>query len=201
MKKALYRTLLVTIPLILFLISLELYCEIKIPNSYKLKRTSIENYGNKIKILVLGDSHAWNGVNPDQFRQFGFNLSNPTQDIYENQKLLSKTIDQMPNLKIVLYALSYHTIGYKHEMVGYDWRFCLLLREFSILPENPAIIATKYDFCSYLTKEGKDPFMNLAFWKKTWSLITDPALSERMAGQKPHARMESHLMPKPLRIE
>jgi hypothetical protein len=113
MKKFFLKALYL-IPLLLFLLYLE-YNLSKIPNSYSYKRDCFENQLDSIEVLVLGNSHAANGVNPEYLSLKGFNLSNYSQHLFQDTRLTLKYIDRMPKLKYVIINITY--ISFNNQLV------------------------------------------------------------------------------------
>ncbi|MEI8133278.1 MAG: SGNH/GDSL hydrolase family protein [Leptolinea sp.] len=165
MKKFAIRLILLVLPFAISFVLLDRALENVYPNSYKLKRVNLEKNLNVIEVLVLGDSWAWNDINPDYFQVKGYNLANPVQDLYYDQQLLYKYLDHLPNLKVVLQPLSYHILQSNQMLNGRNYRVCMTLREFSILPQDLEDLF-RYRFCSLLTKEGDTPFSSILYWEK-----------------------------------
>jgi len=164
MKRLSISIFILLIPVMIAFFLLDLSFEKQYSNSYKLKRENLEKSSSDMEVLVLGDSWGWNGIDPRYFQKKGFNLANPSQDLYVDQQLLDRYIDNLPALKIVLQSLSYRSLQYDI-MQGRNYRVCLTIREFYILPKNPLELL-RFDMCSLLTKESKDPFTNVFYWKK-----------------------------------
>lgn len=81
-----------------------------IPNSYTYKRDCMEQQGGEIKTLILGSSNAYDGLNPSVLPN-AFNLSNSSQTIEDDYRLLAKYIDSMDSLQTVIVGLSYAALG------------------------------------------------------------------------------------------
>ncbi|MEI7990787.1 MAG: hypothetical protein WCI88_17295, partial [Chloroflexota bacterium] len=174
MKRFSIRLILLVIPLVIFFVLLDSALESAYPNSYKLKRINMEKNLDTIEVLVLGDSWAWNDINPDYFQEKGFNLANPMQDIYYDQQLLYKYLDRLPKLKVVLQPLSYHILQSNLMRNGRNYRVCMTMREFLILPQDLEDLS-RYRFCSLLTKENETPFINLLYWKQILTNFDSPS--------------------------
>ena len=80
-------------------------------NSYKYKRECLESKLDSIEILVLGASGMTQGVDPSNFKLYGYNLSNVSQTLFYDCRLTLKYLDRMPNLKFVVIGLSYTSFG------------------------------------------------------------------------------------------
>ena len=81
-----------------------------IPNSYTYKRNYMEQQGGEIKTLILGSSNAYDGLNPSVIPH-AFNLSNSSQTLEDDYRLLAKYIDSMDSLQTVIVGLSYAALG------------------------------------------------------------------------------------------
>lgn len=81
-----------------------------IPNSYTYKREYVEQHGAEIQTLILGSSNAYDGLNPSVLPN-AFNLSNSSQTLEDDYRLLAKYIDSMDSLQTVIVGLGYHSLG------------------------------------------------------------------------------------------
>lgn len=81
-----------------------------IPNSYTYKRDYMEQQGAQIETLILGSSNAYDGLNPSVLPN-AFNLSNSSQTLEDDYRLLAKYIDSMDSLQTVIVGLSYAALG------------------------------------------------------------------------------------------
>ena len=81
-----------------------------IPNSYTYKRDYMEQQGAQIETLILGSSNAYDGLNPSVIPH-AFNLSNSSQTLEDDYRLLAKYIDSMDSLQTVIVGLGYHSLG------------------------------------------------------------------------------------------
>jgi hypothetical protein len=81
-------------------------------NSLTYKKHNLERNLNKIQVLVLGDSHAHLGINPEYFDLPAFNLANSAQSYYYDVALTRKYMNKMPSLKYVIITISYFNLFY-----------------------------------------------------------------------------------------
>ena len=109
MKRFLQDIGLFTVVALLFLGALEWGAE-SIPNSYTYKRDYMEQHGSQIETLILGSSNAYDGLNPRVLPN-AFNLSNSSQTLEDDYRLLAKYIDSMDSLQTVIVGLDYHALG------------------------------------------------------------------------------------------
>ena len=86
-----------------------------IPNSYTYKRDYMEQHGAQIRILILGSSNAYDGLNPSVLLN-AFNLSNSSQTLEDDYRLLAKYIDSMDSLQMVIIGMGYSALGASTEI-------------------------------------------------------------------------------------
>jgi len=108
-NKFLRHIALFLLPLLIVAVALEFVAE-SIPNSYTYKREYIEQHGAQIQTLILGSSNAYDGLNPSVLPH-AFNLSNSSQTLEDDYRLLAKCIDSMDSLQTVIVGLGYHSLG------------------------------------------------------------------------------------------
>lgn len=109
MKRFLLDIGLFAVVALLFFGALEWVAE-SIPNSYTYKRDYMEQQGSQIQTLILGSSNAYDGLNPS-ILPHAFNLSNSSQTLEDDYRLLAKYIDSMDSLQTVIVGLSYAALG------------------------------------------------------------------------------------------
>jgi len=114
MKNFLYRIFLFCIPVIVIAIGCEIYVR-NMPSQYRQKRDQLIVNADSIEVLILGSSHAADGVDPNQFTLYAHNLAFGSQSIYFDCKLLEKYLPILPRLKYVLLALDYNSLYGEHD--------------------------------------------------------------------------------------
>ena len=85
------------------------------PSQYRQKRDQLIANADSIEVLILGSSHAADGVDPNQFTLYAHNLAFGSQSIYFDRKLAEKYLPDLPNLKYVLLALDYNSLYGEHD--------------------------------------------------------------------------------------
>ena len=108
------QILIFTIPLTIFFSLLELSIR-NIPNFYKHKISRIYTNAESIKTLIIGNSYALYGINPEYLDNNAFNMSMAGQSLYYDYKILQKTVDTLKNLDCVILNLSYFSLHYTLE--------------------------------------------------------------------------------------
>lgn len=93
-----------------------------IQNSYTLKKRCIEKGLENIELLVFGNSEANYGINPEVINNKSCNVANSSQDLYFDNLILNKYIDDLPNLKTVIFPVSYFSLYYNLENTEEAWR-------------------------------------------------------------------------------
>jgi hypothetical protein len=146
-KKFIIKCLLLALPIVIALIWVE-YRLTQVAVGYNQKKYELEKQLSQIKVLVLGSSNAHFGINPHQFSYKGFNLSESAQWPYYDLQLTKKYLARMPNLKLILFSISYYTFGTDESMdkTG-DWRLYAYMHYFGILPhEHGAFLGLYHPF-------------------------------------------------------
>jgi hypothetical protein len=105
MKKLLLKILFFLFPLLSVCIFVE-YMLQNIPNDYKIKAENLK-LPSDYKILCLGESHAFSGINPAYFSLKGFNGSHFSQTLNYDYEILNKFQNNLNQLKYILIPISY----------------------------------------------------------------------------------------------
>jgi hypothetical protein len=145
MKKFIIKIILILLPAVIFGITLELLAR-DIPTSYSAKDHNLSKKKEKIEVLVLGSSHANFGINPEYFGREAFNISNTSQGLYQDYKVLLKYLPQCKKLKMVIVPISYFTLQSELAMSPEAWR-CSYYSVYMGVQANPS--STKFDLKNY----------------------------------------------------
>jgi hypothetical protein len=118
----------------------------QVPNSYKCKEKILGANCAKATGLVLGASHAYYGVIPDELDKDVVNAANVSQSIVIDKKLLERWIDRMPQLRYVVLSISYFTMEFKLSSSPEKWRDCFYdhFNDVSEAGLNTKLIDPKY---------------------------------------------------------
>ena len=108
-------------PLFLVWLALEVFYR-QVPNNYSYKDQQLQNVAANVQTLIMGDSHAFYGINPVYFKDPTFNLSNISQSLLTDELLLEKHIANLPALKTVFINISYFTLSAKDNALESNWR-------------------------------------------------------------------------------
>lgn len=138
------RVVIFTLPFFLILVVAEVFAR-SIPNHYKYKAEWMDKNCNSVKCLVLGNSHMFAGVDPSQLDGC-FNLANPSQKLEYDYFLLSKYIDECPNLSVVILMVNYLNLFDKpYELKdGADWNRAIYYNLYFDYPKHS--ILSKYHY-------------------------------------------------------
>lgn len=91
-------------------------------STYSYKNRIIKEKYDQIETLILGDSHAFFGINPEYLETKVFNLSNISQSLYFDQLLFEKHVDRIPHLKNVIITIGYYSLSQLKNTKEDQWR-------------------------------------------------------------------------------
>ena len=120
-RKFIIKLFLFITPLLIVCFTVE-YQLRKIPNTYMTKNKLLSEQSDSIKILVLGTSHALNGIDPEYFSLYGFNLAHSAQPIYYDAALTLKLLPKLKQLRLVIIPIDYYALYYKITSAVEGWR-------------------------------------------------------------------------------
>lgn len=115
------RIILFVVPVLLLLAALETSLR-RLPNHCAFTNHYLLHSGREVEILVLGGSHAFNGVDPEGLGDQAFNAANVAQDHRLDRAVLERYIDSLPRLRCIILPVSYCSIGSRMELSGEPWR-------------------------------------------------------------------------------
>ena len=143
MKKFIYS--ISRFSLVAFVIFLALEClSFAFPNEYSYKRNYVEDNSDRIKILILGHSHAGKGINPEAFGDSVFNMAMSGRIHFYDAVLAERYVSRLKNLKCVIWPL-----GYSFEYHSYLYPDILLSKEHVNAIEMQQCMYEKYMGISY----------------------------------------------------
>jgi hypothetical protein len=82
---------------------------------YKEKYKGALKYKDSIEIIILGNSHANYGVDPNAFDLFAYNLANAAQSIYFDKRITLSLIPYLKKLKYVFISVDYHSLYFSSQ--------------------------------------------------------------------------------------
>jgi hypothetical protein len=121
MKRFINKTVIYAIPVVLFMIVMEIELR-RVPNNYSYKEEYVENNGASIETIILGSSHSYVGIKPSVLEMNSFNMANLSQSIFFDCELMKKDIVYLPNLKNIVISISYFSLFQNRDTQQEDWR-------------------------------------------------------------------------------
>lgn len=121
MKRFLFHTLFLAIPIVLLFLISEFLIR-NIPNDYSYKNNYLELNASGIETLFLGSSHAYYGIDPENFTGNSFNASHISQSIDLDYMILHKFSKKLKNLKNLVVPVDYLTLFYRTSTGVESWR-------------------------------------------------------------------------------
>lgn len=108
-------------PLLCLLIIWELALR-AMPNEYKLKHSYLNASDAQAKILFLGSSHAYFGIDPALIPEPSFNSANVAQTLNYDYRIYKKYASNLKKLEFILIPISYFTLFSRLEDGAESWR-------------------------------------------------------------------------------
>ncbi len=107
-----------------------------VPNQFSSTKAALDAKAGEVEILITGTSHAQNGVAPQFLTLPAFNLAYASQSLYYDTQLVLKYVDSIPNLKLVIFAISYHALEYRLTNSAERWRTGFFRQVYGIPSED-----------------------------------------------------------------
>lgn len=121
MRRFIIYTILFLAPFVIAIVLMEHFLR-GIPNTHMAKAKAITGELSQIKILILGNSHAANGIDPKYLSKKAYNLAQGAQTLDIDYSLLNKYKDDLSALEYVIVPISYHSLWFKlSELKYYRW--------------------------------------------------------------------------------
>ena len=121
MRKFIKLFILFSSPIIIGMISFEIFLRI-IPNEYSIKRKYLDSNSNKIKVLFLGSSHVYYGINPEYMSIESFNAAHVSQSLNYDFAILEKYRSNWKELKYLILPIDYFSLFTTLENGIEKWR-------------------------------------------------------------------------------
>ncbi len=122
MKRFLKTLLIFIIPLGIVTLGFEVYLR-TMNTEYKQKITGLTANYSDIEILALGNSHAYNGVDPRQFDLETYNMAAGNQSLYFDKRITLKHIDSLKKLKYVFISVDQHSLYFSSQGIRDTWLY------------------------------------------------------------------------------
>jgi hypothetical protein len=94
----------------------------EIPNDYVSKKEYLDKNSDDIKILFLGNSHAFYGINPEFVSLKSFNASHISQSLDYDYEIMKKYKNHWSNLQCIVIPISYFSLFSRLETGIESWR-------------------------------------------------------------------------------
>jgi hypothetical protein len=91
-------------------------------NSYATKRRQLESRASTLEVIVTGSSGALDGVDPSRFGVPAYNLANGSQTLHYDIAILSRYLDSMPRLRLIIIADPYWYLAVDLRNTREAWR-------------------------------------------------------------------------------
>ena len=152
MRQFIYSLTKFCLPLIIIIIGFFSYAEYTLyfyPSTFQLKALHFKKNKNKIDVLTLGSSHNQTAINPEFLRDHKLsNLAFGGQDIRIDSALFSNVTRQLPNLRLVVFELSYHTLEHRNSVDYHRNSLYLRFYDLNLFGRNTKIT----DYSIYLSR-------------------------------------------------
>lgn len=109
------------IPVIVFVAIVEVLTR-QVPNSYSIKSAYLEEHVSSVETLILGNSHAYYGLNPEFMGDNVYNAAFVSQTLDIDYEFLKYYDSRLENLKVVVLRLSYFSLFEQLGKTNEDWR-------------------------------------------------------------------------------
>jgi hypothetical protein len=93
-----------------------------IPSPYRTKFESIRREHSNLKVLILGSSHFYFGVNPQYFSVPTLNAANVSQDFHYDLHILKVALEKNDNIKYVVVPMSIFSLFSELDTGIESWR-------------------------------------------------------------------------------
>lgn len=113
----------------------------KIPNDYSYKKNYLDNNSKFIKVLFLGNSHSYCGINPEHITGKSFSAAYFSQSLNYDLEILKKYENELDSLKFIVLPVSYVSLYSKLENSIEAWR----VKNYTLYYG----INTRYNFTDY----------------------------------------------------
>jgi hypothetical protein len=122
---------------------------VNLPSSYKITGDYLNSEKENINTVVFGSSQIKNSVNPEFLEQEAINLSSSAQHHNTDFKILKDIRSRLPNLKTVVFEVSYSHFEIPHNS-KYYWKNSLFLKYYKVNTfDRPTNISDKLLYVSH----------------------------------------------------
>lgn len=137
-------------PVLLIVFLLEMLI-VDLPSEYKIVGDFLEDQSDEIEVAVFGSSQIKNSVNPQFIDKNTLNISSSAQHHNTDFSLLKGLTDRLPNLKTVVFEVSYGHFEIPHNSKFY-WKHSVFLKYYGINTFDRTTVPT--DKLLYISHPG-----------------------------------------------
>ena len=123
------RLALFLLPLLLLAAAAELYVR-SLPNSYRMKAEMMQRMEDRVKVMILGNSHAYSGIRPELIPGCAVNLANVSQTLDLDLLLLEHYAPRCPRLREVVLPLDNSNLFDQPMQQTDEWFRCAYYRRY-----------------------------------------------------------------------
>lgn len=110
------------VPIGIVSIGLEVYLR-NYESDYAQKAEGLALKKDNVQVLLLGNSHAFNDIDPSKIDVGAFNLAGLNQSIYYDKRITLKYLDELPELEYVLISMDFHSLYFSSQGIRDVWSF------------------------------------------------------------------------------
>ncbi len=171
MQRFLRALIIFVLPVVIIIAVTEVLLR-RIPNDYLYKRNYLDQHSKTIKVLFLGNSHVYYGINPEYISPESFNAAYVSQSFNYDMKILQRYENKWDSLKYIAIAIDYPSLYGRLEKGSESWR----IKNYSIYYNiNTSInIADQTEVCNNSLKMVSARLSN--FYFKNVSALTSSTL-------------------------
>lgn len=140
MKKFFIKGFIFVLPLVLLFAFIEFKLS-QIPNGYTTKKSFFEQRIAEYEVVNTGTSHTLMSINPRYLDGKAYNLAYLGQSLYYDAQLVSRYLDRMKGLRLLIVPVSYQSLQYRMSNNRlHGWRANFYSRHYGFPDEdgNPA---------------------------------------------------------------
>lgn len=119
MKRFFFKILIIITPFVVIMGYVE-YVLRSIPNDYKYKKEQIEKMMDHIRVISLGASHGYYGINPSFLTYNGYNLAFVSQSFKYDYWLYKTYVEDSKSIQYLILPVSYPMLR-AHLDTGVEW--------------------------------------------------------------------------------
>jgi hypothetical protein len=120
MRRLLMRLALFLTPVAVLAIAGELALR-NIPHDFQLKKAYLEQHAGELKVLILGGSHATNGIDPSHLSGPAYNASYPHQTLDFDWQIAARYVPKAKQLEAIVLTASYVSLVARLKPGLWDW--------------------------------------------------------------------------------